>query len=65
MLIRTSKISKIWNFKSFKIEKELFKIAKKKSSIHVDSYKEIDKYLKKAYPKDLWKKSEVTFEVKE
>ena len=38
-------------FQVFEIEKELFKIARK-SLIHVDSYKKIDKYSKKAYPKD-------------
>ena len=35
--------------------KRTFKITKKnqkKTLIHVDSYKKIDKYLKKAYPKD-------------
>ena len=51
MLIRTRKINKTQNFKLFEIEKELFKTTRK-SLIHVDLYKKIDKYLKKAYPKD-------------
>ena len=51
VLIHTWKINEIWNFKLLLTEKDLLKITRK-SLIHVDSYKEIDKYLKKAYPKD-------------
>ena len=58
MLIWSRKINKTQNFKSFDIENELFLKKKKKkkntrkSLIRVDSYKKIDKYLKKAYPKN-------------
>ena len=50
LVIRTQKINKTGNFKSFEIEKELSKITRK-SLIRVDSYKKIDKYLKKASQK--------------
>ena len=44
--------------------KRAFKIVRK-SLFHVDSYKEIDKYLKKGLPERLLVKSEDTFKVKE
>ena len=46
------------------IRKRAFKTVRK-SLIHVDSYKETDKYLKKGLPERLSVKSEDTFEVKE